>query len=398
MNNLSTLLLGVIVLFSISACHLSTDIKEPPKLASIDTIVSIPGLDYEFNSRGKLLTDTKLDKTYTPVSLMYFNQEVLDDPKLMVGLRRQLTLLKYEKRKKKTIAGPDDLNLGKLENTIENLIAQVETGTTITPGTLEAYQLKGDDSKGNVKFTGYFTPILKVSKVKDDVYKYPLYTKPKGWTGSLPTRKQIDGEKMLAGKGLELAYAKDLLDIYYMQVQGSGIVEYMDGTRQLFAHNGSNKQSYRSIGGYLARKGYLPASKASIRGIKNYFKRHPENLEEVLYSNDSYVFFAPAKSQPIGAGMVPLIEQYSIAVDPDYIPLGSCLLARVPVIEKDKVIRHEYNLLLAQDIGGAIKGPGHVDLYTGIGSRAQRKASALHHYGQLWLLTSTDNQQVADLL
>ena len=110
-------------------------------------------------------------------------------------------------------------------------------------------------------------------------------------------------------------------------------------------------------------------------------------IDSVLFANPSYVFFEPAQSRPKGAGLVPLTSMHSIAVDTRYIPLGSVLLATVPVINKrNQVIRHEYKLLVAQDVGGAIKGPGHVDLYTGIGTAARRKASALHHYGKLWLL------------
>ena len=97
----------------------------------------------------------------------------------------------------------------------------------------------------------------------------------------------------------------------------------------------------------------------------------------------------------VGAGLVQLLAEYSIAVDKRFIPLGSCLLARVPIIERNKVTHHEYRLLLAQDIGGAIKGPGRIDLYTGIGEQARRKASALHHYGNLWLLLPKDNEPLA---
>jgi len=128
-------------------------------------------------------------------------------------------------------------------------------------------------------------------------------------------------------------------------------------------------------------------SKASIRGIRRYLNAHPELMDEVLFSNPSYVFFTQQKAQPYGAGLAPLTPNYSVAVDTRYIPMGACLLARVPLLSNDKVIDFEYRVLLAQDIGGAIKGPGRIDLYMGIGELAQNKASAMHHYGQLWLLT-----------
>ena len=117
-------------------------------------------------------------------------------------------------------------------------------------------------------------------------------------------------------------------------------------------------------------------------------------MEEVLYSNPSYVFFRPSKARVSGAGPVPLTPEYSIAVDPKYIPLGSCLLAAVPIHDKKgNFTHHEYRILLAQDTGGAINGPGHVDLYTGIGKQAKRDAGYTHHYGGLWLLLPKEKEE-----
>ncbi len=326
-----------------------------------------------------------LDEIYTKVDVQELPQP--DKSKALVqGLKQQLKVLKYRRKKQLKALGQADLSTEKLIRTVEQLL--------LNEGRLkdefEAYQIKGKDGLGNVYFTGYFTPILKVSKHKTATYRYPLYAYPHGWNGKLPTRGAIDRDSsVLAGRGLELAYAENPIDIYFMQVQGSGVVEFTDGSREMFAYAGSNGHPYRSIGRYMIKHGYTNEQGVSIKKIRKFFLEHPELLDEILPINRSYVFFKPShfKQTPKGAGNVPLTTNYSIAVDTRYIPMGSCMLAAVPIIDRNnKVMRHEYRVLLAQDIGGAIKGPGHVDLYTGVGERGRRHASALHHYGKLWLL------------
>ena len=116
--------------------------------------------------------------------------------------------------------------------------------------------------------------------------------------------------------------------------------------------------------------------------------QHNFELEkEILFTNPSYVFFDRKRAIPHGAGHVPLTADYSIAVDPKYIPLGSTLLAAIPSVDaKGDFSHHEFRIVVAQDIGGAIRGSGHVDVYCGVGIAAQKKAMAFHQYGSLWLL------------
>ena len=125
----------------------------------------------------------------------------------------------------------------------------------------------------------------------------------------------------------------------------------------------------------------------SMEGIKSFLAKNPQLRDTVLNYNPSYTFFHDKGNKPLGAGTVPLTEMISIAVDPRYIPLGSVLLAAVPVInDAGNVIRHDYKILLAQDVGGQINGPGHIDYYCGTGKKGQERASKHHHYGNLWLL------------
>jgi len=335
---------------------------------------------------GKVKDALPLDEVYTRASQTPVT-DLTASKDLLSGLKKQLKLLKYQRNKSPKQVGNLTVAMDEQIQVIEQLLERGAAGDTDLLSGLDLNEIKGKDGKGNVYFTGYFTPVLKVNKKKRGPYQYPIYTRPTDWEGRLPSRAQIDGEGVLEGKDLVLAYATDPVDIYFMQVQGSGIVEYPDGTRELFAHNGSNGHPYRSIGKYMIKQGYTTSARVSIKAIKSILNDNEEWKDEVLFSNPSYIFFTPKKGMPIGAGAVPVTASHTIAVDTDYIPLGSCLLAAVPVIEKNRVIRHEYRILLAQDVGGAIKGTGHVDLYQGLGDQGRRKANQLHHYGKLWLLT-----------
>ncbi|MEM1322370.1 MAG: murein transglycosylase A [Bacteroidota bacterium] len=396
MNKLNYLLLSAAAVAALPACQPTEEIP-PPEHATAPVIqqASVIGQGYEFAGNGKVHDTEGQEELYELAALEDFSADLLNE-ELVSGLKRQLRVIKYFKKRNKEQFGELKVTYHELEATIQLLLNQYEAGHHTLPSNIAAHRIKGEDGLGNVHFTGYFTPVLKVSRQKDDVYKYPLYTRPKKWKGKLPTRAQIDGEGALAEMGLELAYAKNLVDIYFMQVQGSGIVEFEDGSSQLFAHDGSNSHPYSSIGHYMVEQGYTTPDRVSLKSIRKFFERQPELLEKILFINKSYIFFTPSNSGPKGAGLAELSPNYSIAVDTRYIPMGSCLLAKVPIINKrNQVIRHEYRLLMAQDIGGAIKGPGHVDLYTGVGYKGQRMASALHHYGSLWLLLPEQKQQLA---
>ncbi len=308
------------------------------------------------------------------------------EPELVEGLHHQLKLLKL--RKQKPVQQIDNLEVT-IEDmrTVIKLLLAGQFSQIGLDQRLEAFQLAGDDSRGNVYYTGYFTPVLKVRKKPNNTYKYPIYSKPEIKSVILPSRKEIDGDLVLADQGLELAYTKNKIDLYFMHVQGSGIVQYRNGVKELYSYGGGNGHPYRSIGRYMVESDFNYTASVSIQSLKKYFNEHPEQADEVLFANPNYIFFKPSINKPKGAGHVPLTANYSIAVDRKYIPLGSCLLAQVPIIGENKKFSHyEFRFLIAQDVGGAINGPGHVDLYQGIGKTGRKNASALHHYGKLWLL------------
>ncbi len=349
--------------------------------------VSPFAVDHDFSSNGKKQTAPLQSELYSAQAISTAHFPEITEP-VRTALEQQKRLLKYKKRKTPQKVGNLIVSNEQLQKTADILLkAKDSEDLTEIIHQLNAYKIKGQDQRGNVHFTGYYTPVLPVSRIQSKEFPYPLYSFPQDWQGKLPSRKEIDGDLVLRGRNLELAYAKNLIDIYVMQVQGSGIVEYEDGTQELFAFTGSNRKSYASIGRYMIKKGLTTSQHVSFPFIKKFLHEHPQKAHKILFSNPSYVFFKPVNSKPKGAGLVPLTKMHSIAVDTRYIPMGSILLASIPIIDnKNKVISHEYRLVVAQDIGGAIKGPGHVDLYTGVGYEGRRQASRLHHYGNLWLL------------
>ncbi|MGO3346146.1 MAG: murein transglycosylase A [Marinomonas sp.] len=254
---------------------------------------------------------------------------------------------------------------------------------------LEALQLAGQDHRGNVQITGYYVPVIPVKHQPDELYRYPLYRKPlqRDNNGQFPSREQIDFEGALQGQGLEIAYSANLVDNFFLHVQGSGVIQYEDGTQELLSWGGVNGWPYRSLGKILIDKGEIDRADISAQSIKLWLKEHPDQLRETLSANPSYLFFSEGLSDPIGAANVPLTPLYSVAVDPKVIPLGSILLGQVPKLDQQgNLIGHEYRLLLAQDKGGAIKGSGHVDWYQGVGDEAHIHAGQLKHFGKIWLL------------
>ncbi|MEM7103772.1 MAG: murein transglycosylase A [Bacteroidota bacterium] len=371
------------LLFGISSCLPSVEQREEV-INKTDADKSIktlePGKGYEFAGNGKTNKHPHFDSLYRKTTLRDTFDFSLSEA-LIIGLNDQLTILKGSRK-----VYPDYGNLPisktKLRETIRLL--------TTNPNDLsdfELFQICGEDSLGNMHFTGYFTPILNVKREADSTFRYPLYKKPVDWQGPLPTREEIDGNGVLKGKNLELAWTDDLLAIFFMQVQGSGMVQFPDGKRTLFSYGGGNDHKYRSLGKYLVFHEHISPEQISLESIRDWFFHNPDSLPQTLFYNPSYIFFRASNKQPSGSGAVPLLAGHSVAVDPKFIPYGSVLLGKIPVLDKNgKLERHEYRILLPQDTGGAIKGPGHIDLYMGIGKGGEALASAMHHYGEIYLI------------
>ncbi|WP_261816800.1 murein transglycosylase A [Vibrio gallicus] len=253
---------------------------------------------------------------------------------------------------------------------------------------IQSAQMRGGDKKGNVLFTGYFSPVIELRHQADAVYKYPLYGKP-NCSGQCPTRAQIN-EGALDGKGLELGYAANRIDPFLMEVQGSGFVHFGDdNSMQYFAYSGKNNRPYVSIGRILIERGLVPRHKMSLKAIKQWVSENDEQtVRELLEQNPSYVFFAPKDDLAVrGTAGIPLLPLASVAGDRSLLPMGTPILAEVPLLNADGTWSgsHALRLLIVLDTGGAVKH-NHLDLYHGMGPRAGVQSGHYKHFGRVWKL------------
>lgn len=271
------------------------------------------------------------------------------------------------------------------------------------------YKTQQADGAAQGLITGYYQPVLKGARNASPRFPVPLYKTPadlitvnlsalypelkyKRVRGRLQgqslvpyfTRADIEqSQSPLAGN--ELLWVSDAVEAFFLQVQGSGIVELENGERLAVGYADQNGHPYQSIGKLLVERGALTASEASMQGIKNWGVQHPEQLRALLDANPSYVFFKllPAGlSGPLGALGVPLTTARSVAVDPFYIPLGAPVYLSSTYPNTDMPLQQ---LMQAQDTGGAIKGGVRADVYWGEGEAAGKLAGAMRQQGQLWV-------------
>ena len=375
---LSLLVFGLIVLL------IQTTLFNPAPAALSQKSEVIGIVKENVSKTGKEKGNTVLPHLYNK-SFAFFSP--LDNEKhllpsssknLRTALAQQSKLLGYKKDKTYYKGNNLEITKGMLDSTVQLLKMWSESpnGDVQMADLFDTYLLKGRDRKGNSKFTGYFSPIIEVSEAYNADYPFPIYSKPNSetWEGAIPTRGEILYQGALAGKGLELAWAKSMKDIKSLQLQGSGFVQYANGSTEYLSYGGNNGRTQQTE---------FPAQKVSMGSPE------ADSIARVAYKRPSYTFFQRSgKRQPIGAGTVELTPLISVAVDPRIVPLGSCMIAEVPVInEKGHLLYHELRIILAQDTGGAIKGSGRFDYYTGIGRKAYEEARYLSHYGRVWMLT-----------
>ncbi|MBS0123452.1 murein transglycosylase A [Thetidibacter halocola] len=236
-------------------------------------------------------------------------------------------------------------------------------------------------------FTGYFEPELDGSPVPGGRYRHPIYRMPDEARNTRPwlTRREILTGGAMQGRGLEIAWVDDPVELFFLQVQGSGRIRYPDGRVIRVGYGGANGHEYRSVGQEMVRRGIYEPHQVSAQVIKNWVRRNGAQGEELLFHNDSYVFFrevseVPPDKGPLGAMNRSITAMRSIAVDPAFVPLGA------PVwIEKEgnAPIRR---LMVAQDTGSAIKGAQRADIFIGTGDQAGRRAGQLKDPGRLVVL------------
>lgn len=242
---------------------------------------------------------------------------------------------------------------------------------------------KGGNSQG--LFTGYYVPELKGSKTKTEIYQYPIYSRPKDLT-SEPyfTRAEIE-DGALENRGLGLVYVDDQVDLFFMQVQGSGRVILEDGTIMRLVFAGKNNRSYSSIGKYIIDNNIISGGDVSYFSIKNWLKSNTEEARDLMNVNQSYVFFKTSNSDAVlGSQGAPLMPYRSLAVDTDIIPVG------FPIWLDINTPNNPYQkLVIAQDTGSAIKGAVRGDVFFGRGKSAENLAARMNYRGKYYILLPT---------
>jgi membrane-bound lytic murein transglycosylase A len=239
----------------------------------------------------------------------------------------------------------------------------------------------------NPLFTGYFEPELTGSRTQTSRFRYPVYKMPrearraKVWVG----RRAIETTGIMTGRGLEIAWVDDPVELFFLQIQGSGRIQLPDGSYIRVGYGGSNGHNYRSVGSEMVRRGIYRPHQVSAQVIKNWVRRNPVDGSELLRHNGSYVFFrevsrVPAHKGPLGAMNRSITTMRSVAVDPAFTPLGA------PVWLEKAGKNPLHRLMIAQDTGSAIKGAQRADIFFGTGDAAGRAAGKLKDPGRMIVL------------
>ncbi len=278
------------------------------------------------------------------------------------------------------------------------------------------YRSSGHPETGKVLFTGYYEPLLTGSLTPTPVFRHPVYGRPEDlavvdlsrfsekYAGEKITgrvsgktfvpyfdREAIQETGALRGRAEPLAWVDDRIDLFFLQIQGSGKIALPDGEILNVGYTAQNGRPYRSIGRLLIDEGKIPRSEMSMQRLKQYLRAHPEEVDRILYHNPSYVFFRIKPDGPRGALNVTLTPGRSLAVDRDVFPMPALAFvqAEKPVVDNAGNIREWIDFsrfVLTQDTGGAINGPGRADLFWGHGPYAELAAGHMNHRGELFFL------------
>jgi len=346
----------------------------------------------------------------------------MDYDNLEHGIRQSLSYLKKRPKDMKFKFGQD---VYETSHMIDSLVKFLEF-TEKKPSADElrkyinenyyVYKSTGSNGSGEVLFTGYYEPFLEGSLSKSDIYKYPVYGTPSDlisialslfspkyegekitgrYTGQTVVpyydRKEIETGGTLDGKAPVLAWVKDPVDLFFLQIQGSGKI-LLDNDETINIHyHASNGRPYKSIGNLLIQKEIIPHSEMSMQRIRAYLNSNPEDVQEILNYNPSYVFFQTEEDGPRGYLDVKLTPERSIALDRRIFPLAGLVYIETvkPLVSGNGEITEwikSNKFVLNHDTGGAIRGPGRADIFWGNGKYAETAAGNMQHKGSLYFL------------
>ena len=275
------------------------------------------------------------------------------------------------------------------------------------------YEVRAGDEKEGL-FTGYYEASLRGSRTKQGPYRYPLHTRPEDLVmvqlGEF--REELKGRR-IAGRVINgslkpyedraqivtgqwphndkvLVWVDDPVDAFFVQIQGSGVVELDDGSVMRIGYAGQNGHIYYAIGRELIKREYLTKENVSMQSIRAWLETHPDEADEIMNTNRSYVFFKESdKDGAIGGEGVVLTAGRSLAIDRSKIPYGVPVWVDIqPPVEGKPGLQQ---LMVAQDTGGAIRGAVRGDVYWGYGKRAEHLAGHMKSQGRYWLLLPRQN-------
>lgn len=274
----------------------------------------------------------------------------------------------------------------------------------------QPYQATQEDGSVEGTVTGYYEPLLQGDLTRTARARHPIFGVPDDLVTvdlasvypelkNLRLRGRLVGSKLvpyltrrdIAAAGPHfaakpIAWANDPVDLFFLQIQGSGRIELPDGSHRRLGYADHNGYPYQSIGKLLVQRGELTLDQASMQGIKKWGMRNPDKLPDLLASNPSYVFFRELPDGlpgPLGALGVPLTESRSIAVDPRFIPLGAPVFLATTQPNSSAPLN---KLVMAQDTGGAIRGGVRADFFWGFGNEAGELAGRMKQRGRMWVL------------
>jgi membrane-bound lytic murein transglycosylase A len=359
----------------------------------------------------------------TPVSTMPALTDDLDRESLHTALRRSVSYL--EKLPPDRIVGehPRRFTAGEVLDSLlafeksldswrcrECWMREFNTRFHLIPSS-------GNTELETVLFTGYYQPVIEGGLVPTAEYAYPIYGMPADLTVTervalppsqtaeimigrlqgeefLPyySRREIDELGSLRGRGYEIAWVKDPIDLFFLHIQGSGILQLEDGRRLLIGYAGANGRPYRSIGRLLIDRGKIPPEEMSMQRLRRYLSDHPEEQNEIFSYNESYVFFRFLQEGPLGNIEVPLTAGRSIATDARLFPKGALAFISTerPILDAAGALmgwQPFSRFVLNQDTGGAIRGLQRADLYFGTGAEAEAAAGYMNRPGKLYFLS-----------
>ncbi|MBI4681492.1 MAG: MltA domain-containing protein [Nitrospirae bacterium] len=270
------------------------------------------------------------------------------------------------------------------------------------------------NSEHNAFFTGYYEPTLEGNLIPTEEFTQPLYNIPddlievdlgqfsEKWknekiigrlkgTRLVPydSRDKIVYDNSLEGRAETIAYVKEI-ELFFLQIQGSGLIKLPGGEVMRVNYAGSNGHPYRAVGTILKDK--IPPDRMSLQAIKEYLYSHPDEVKTILSYNQSYIFFREMEEGPLGNIGVPLTQDRSIAMDWRVIPGGSLayIETELPVFDDGRIIdwKPVKRFVLVQDTGGVIRDHGRVDIFFGNGEKAELTAGHLKQKGRVFIIVA----------